>query len=151
MSGSVTEDLGRAVLPRPAASPFAFVVRRAGFMHCNCAAGIASEEPGGQRCSFRHRSSARSQREEQEITGAAYCNIPNSHALAAFAMVRLHVMGSRSLMAFGRIAALVIGGGVLLEGAGAVFVSASLLCTPGDISILRRHTAASRTRKKHKI
>ncbi len=48
--------------------------------------------------------------------------LPNSHALAAFAMVRLHVMGSRSLMAFGGIAAVVIGG-VLLEGAGAVFVS----------------------------
>jgi hypothetical protein len=38
-------------------------------------------------------------------------------------MVRLHVMGSRSLMAFGGVAALVIGGGVLLEGAGAVFAS----------------------------
>jgi|ERR1700731_4897202 hypothetical protein len=122
MSCSVTEDLGRAVLPSPAASPFRCCVRDAVLLHRCCAAGIASEGRGGQRYSFRHRSSARSQREEQEITGAGYCNIPNSHALAAFAMVRLHVMGSRSLMAFGRIAALVIGGGVLLEGAGAVFV-----------------------------
>ena len=44
MSCSVTEDLGRAVLPSPAASPFRCCVRDAVLLHRCCAAGIANLE-----------------------------------------------------------------------------------------------------------